>query len=195
MRATPLNTGTDTWAHVSSNLTYWATTRCSPSSSLSSPVCVQTEAPMLLYRVNNNYPAGYQTVSRHRWGPCINLVTISTVQGLMQQMLHILTFSAPRSISCDGELRPVCVFTDGTAEGPNRREVTVGAVIADTAHATPKSEMCGAPVPESFVVFVFGFGSLVKMSRSLDKPNSYQLLLLGLQTWSVSDTDESSFLG
>ena len=68
-------------------------------------------------------------------------------------MLHIVTSSAPRSISCYGETRPIVVFTDGAAEGHDRRDVTVGAVLVDTAHATPRSEMWGAPVPLRLIYF------------------------------------------
>ena len=68
-------------------------------------------------------------------------------------MLEIISSSAPRSISCYGEIRPICVFSDGAAEGQDRRDVTIGALTNDTARNPPLSEMWGAPVPKRLVDF------------------------------------------
>ena len=111
----------------------------------------QRKGPVLGFASSGSVAIGVlHELGDHQYRSHTDVLSERTVQ-LLKQMLEIISSSAPRSISCSHEIRPICVFTDGAAEGQDRRDVTIGSLTIYTAHTPPLSEMWRSPVPRRLI--------------------------------------------
>ena len=87
-------------------------------------------------------------MSQHQFRTKSGHLQADTVAAILR-LKEILNSAPPRTLQFTGEVRPILVFTDGACEGIGRLDVTIGAVIYDTANN--KSEMWGGNVCSELV--------------------------------------------
>ena len=88
-------------------------------------------------------------MSEHQFR-CRSGILDSETADAIRDIVTIVKHAPPRSLSCRGEMRPILVYTDGACEGIDRDQVTIGAVIIDSANLQ-NSVMWGGAVPEPLV--------------------------------------------
>ena len=89
------------------------------------------------------------TLSEHQYRSKSGIVNGHTLEAL-REVRDVFLNAPPRSLQCLGERRPILVFTDGACEGADRNEVTIGAVVIDTAGIIAPT-MWGGPVQPQLV--------------------------------------------